>query len=88
MCLGIPGRVVAFADDHPDFAIVDVFGVERRVNTGILDDQALEPGDWVLIHMGFVMEIIDEAEAEQATQGLELMGRSRTEAELSSDPSG
>ena len=42
-----------------------------------LDEQDLAPGDWVLIHMGFALERIDAAEAEEALQGLELMGRPR-----------
>ncbi len=81
MCLGIPGRVVARVEGYGDqLVLVDVVGAERRVNVGMLEDDvqvALGPGDWVLIHMGFVVDVINEAAAEQAMTGLELMGRPR-----------
>ncbi len=57
-------------------ALVDVLGAERPINLGMLDDMALEPGQWVLIHMGFALEVIDEAKAGEARAGLELMGQS------------
>jgi hydrogenase assembly chaperone HypC/HupF len=75
MCLGIPGRVVGMVPGFGDqLARVEVEGAERRVNIGLLD-QVPEPGQWVLIHMGFALELIDEAEAQEALAGLELMGR-------------
>jgi hydrogenase expression/formation protein HypC len=81
MCLGIPGRVVERVEGYGDqLALVDVLGVQRRVNIGMLDDAdqaALAPGDWVIIHVGFVVERVDEAGAEQAMAGLELMGQRR-----------
>jgi hydrogenase expression/formation protein HypC len=58
-------------------ALVDVVGARRRVNIGLLEDQRLSPGDWVLIHMGFAVERVDAAGAEQALAGLEMMGRAR-----------
>jgi hydrogenase expression/formation protein HypC len=61
-------------------ALVDVSGVQRKINIGMLDldeQSDLGPGDWVLIHMGFAVERTDAAGAEQALQGLELMGRAR-----------
>lgn len=77
MCLGIPGRVVELVDGFDDqLALVDVETVVRQVNVGMLDAPPA-PGDWVLIHMGFAMELIDEAAARQAMEGLELMGRPR-----------
>jgi hydrogenase expression/formation protein HypC len=56
-----------------------VSGAPRKINIGMLelDEQDLAPGDWVLIHMGFALERIDAAAAEEALQGLELMGRPR-----------
>ncbi|MEU2000998.1 HypC/HybG/HupF family hydrogenase formation chaperone [Rhodococcus sp. NPDC019627] len=80
MCLGIPGRVVGMLEGYGNqLALVDVVGEERRVNIGMLDDDVhLEPGDWIVIHMGFAMEKVDEAGAERAMAGLEMMGRSRT----------
>jgi len=77
MCLGIPGRVVELVDGYDDqLALVDVETVVREVNVGMLEEPPA-PGDWLLIHMGFAMEVIDAAKAEQAMQGLELMGRPR-----------
>jgi hydrogenase expression/formation protein HypC len=58
-------------------ALVDVVGAQRKVNIGMLEDQKLEPGDWIVIHMGFAMERIDAAGAEKALAGLEMMGRPR-----------
>jgi len=58
-------------------ALIDVEGAHQKVNIGMLDDQDLEPGDWVLIHMGFAVERVDEAGAEGAMAGLEMMGRPR-----------
>jgi hydrogenase expression/formation protein HypC len=81
VCLGIPGQVVERVEGYGDqLALVDVVGGRQRVNVGMLEDDMLEPGDWVLIHMGFALEKIDEAAAEQALAGLELMGRPRAAA--------
>jgi hydrogenase expression/formation protein HypC len=81
MCLGIPGRVVSRVEGYGDqLVMVDVLGQERRISIGMLDDAeqaAVAPGDWVLVHMGFVVDLIDEARAERAMSGLELMGRPR-----------
>lgn len=72
MCLGIPGQVVAMADDQPDVGIVDVSGVTRRISLALLDDVVI--GDWVLIHVGFAMALIDEAEARAALTLLAQLG--------------
>ncbi|MCW2765833.1 MAG: hydantoin utilization protein [Nocardioides sp.] len=82
MCLGIPGRVVHVLEGNGGMlALVDVLGAQRPINLGMLDDMDLAPGQWVLIHMGFALEVIDEAGAEEALAGLELLGRARdTEA--------
>ena len=69
-------------------ALVDVQGAERPINLGMLEDeQRLAPGDWVLIHMGFALERIDEARALEALAGLELMGRP-TELDHGGDAAG
>lgn len=74
MCLGIPGRVVEIVEGYADqLALVDVEGARRRINIGMLDTPPAA-GDWVLLHMGFAMEIIDETKAAQALSGLEMMG--------------
>lgn len=61
MCLAIPGQIIAVEDAANHLAMVEVAGVRRRINVGLID--AAEPGDWVLIHVGFAMSRIDEAEA-------------------------
>ena len=76
MCLGIPGQVVRMLDGYSgQLALVDVAGQNRKVNVGMLPEETFEPGDWVIIHMGFVVEKTDQAGAEQAMAGLELMAR-------------
>jgi hydrogenase expression/formation protein HypC len=79
MCLGIPAEVVELVADNDQLALADVLGVRRQVNIGMLDDGTLAPGDWVLIHMGFVMDKIDKAEADRALAGLQMMGSSGSE---------
>ncbi|MDQ1380283.1 MAG: hydrogenase expression/formation protein HypC [Actinomycetota bacterium] len=75
MCLGIPGQVVEFLEVSDQLARVDVSGVGRIVNIGLLEDVDLAVGDWVLIHVGFAMSKIDEDEAALALASLQLMGR-------------
>jgi len=75
MCLGIPGQLVEFATGHEHLARVDVSGVTRIVNIGLLEDEHLQPGDWVLIHVGFAMSKIDEEEASLALESLKMMGQ-------------
>jgi hydrogenase expression/formation protein HypC len=75
MCLGIPGEVVELMDDRPDLAKVDVSGVRRAINIGLLEDEKLGPGDWVLIHVGFALSKIDEDEAKAALDFLEGIGQ-------------
>jgi hydrogenase expression/formation protein HypC len=79
MCLGIPGQVVARDPDNEHLAKVDVAGVRRMINVGLLEDEGVAIGDWVLIHVGFAMSKIDEAEADRALQGLQLMGQAYTD---------
>lgn len=74
MCLGIPGRIVGFDDESELLARVDVAGVTRKVNIGLVVDDGVQLGDWVLIHVGFAMSVIDEDEAERAMEGLMLLG--------------
>jgi hydrogenase expression/formation protein HypC len=65
MCLGIPAQLVAGETGHPDLARVDMGGVTRVINMGLLDDP-LGPGDWVLVHMGFALQAMTAAEAQDA----------------------
>ncbi len=78
MCLGVPGQVVdvtGIEDAH--LAVVDVSGVRRKVNVGLLlgDGGGVDPGDWVLIHVGFAMSKIDEGEAQATLEFLAGMGQ-------------
>jgi hydrogenase expression/formation protein HypC len=74
MCLGIPGQIVAFVDDTGQLAKADVSGVRRNVHLGLLAPGAIGIGDWVLIHVGFAISRIDEAEARATRALLEEMG--------------
>jgi hydrogenase expression/formation protein HypC len=65
MCLGIPARVVSVGGDHPDLATVDVGGVLRLVNLGLLE-RPVAAGDWVLVHMGFALSTMTRREAAEA----------------------
>ncbi len=60
---------------------MDVLGAERPINLGMLEDIAVDPGQWILIHMGFALDRIDEAKAYEAMSGLEMMGRARESLE-------
>jgi len=83
MCLGIPGKVVEVMDGNGGMlAVVDVMGAQRPINLGMLDDMDVTPGEWVLIHMGFALERIDEAKATEAMSGLEMMGRGQDRESL------
>jgi hydrogenase expression/formation protein HypC len=75
MCLGIPGEIIEFLPDQPDLAKVDVSGVKRVINVGLLSDDLPKPGEWVLIHVGFALSKIDEAEAAAALKFLEGIGQ-------------
>jgi hydrogenase expression/formation protein HypC len=83
MCLAIPGQIVAIVDQGNRLAKVDVAGVQRTINIGLLDEdgQGVGPGDWVLIHVGFAMSRVDEEEAVATRRQLERMGQDY-EAEL------
>ncbi|MGD0044466.1 MAG: HypC/HybG/HupF family hydrogenase formation chaperone [Isosphaeraceae bacterium] len=72
MCLGIPGKVVEILDMDNDLAKVEVSGVRRTINVALLKDENLQPGEWVLIHVGFALSKIDESEA-QLTLGFDKM---------------
>lgn len=74
MCLGIPAQVEEFVEDSDrQLAEVDVSGVRRTVNVGLVEPEGLEPGDWILLHVGFAIAKIDEEEAERTFEFLEQM---------------
>ena len=76
MCLAIPGRLLEVVDEANRLARVDVAGVQRNVNIGLLDEDGdgAGPGDWVLIHVGFAISKVDEEEARATLRLLEGMG--------------
>ena len=77
MCLAIPGQIVQVTDELNRLAQVDVAGVRRTVNIGLLDADdhgGAHPGDWVLIHVGFALSKVDEEEAQATLRLLEQMG--------------
>lgn len=80
MCLAIPGEIVAFVPDTNDqLALVDVVGVKRRINIGLLEPGEVTIGDWILIHVGFAMSKVDQQEAAEALSMLEMMGQAFTD---------
>src|SRR3954469_12588573 len=76
MCLAIPGRIEEIVDEDLRLARVDVAGVRRNVNIGLLDSEGsgVQPGDWVLIHVGFALSKVDEEKALATRRLLEQMG--------------
>ncbi len=76
MCLGIPGRIVEILDEDLLLAKADVSGVRRNINIGLVhhEDERVEVGDWVLIHVGFAMSKLDEQQAHATLQALQELG--------------
>jgi hydrogenase expression/formation protein HypC len=72
MCLAIPGQILEVVDESLRLARVDVAGVRRTINIGLFDDVGV--GDWVLIHVGFAISVVDEEEALATRRMLERMG--------------
>jgi hydrogenase expression/formation protein HypC len=79
MCLGIPGRITAITDEGRLMAMAEVSGVRREVNVACVAGNRLEDlvGQWVLIHVGFAMSLIDEDEAEKTLQALRDLGEAQ-----------
>jgi len=76
MCLAIPGQIVEITSDAAQTALVDVVGVRRKVDLGLIQDEQPKAGDWVLIHVGFAMSKISEEDAREQLATLELLGES------------
>ena len=79
MCLAIPGKIVEIVDVDNHIAKVDVSGVKRNVNIGMLESEDARIGDYVLIHVGFAMSKIDEQQAEETLRLLREIGQYETE---------
>jgi hydrogenase expression/formation protein HypC len=74
VCLAIPGKIIELDPQNANQAIVDVVGVRRKVDLGLLGDDPAVPGDWVLIHVGFAMSKISEADAADQMRTLRMLG--------------
>jgi hydrogenase expression/formation protein HypC len=85
MCLGIPGCIVSIDNADDLVATVDVSGVRRQINISCIVDEAhpVEScvGDWVLVHVGFAMSRINEAEATETLRLLRELGELQAELE-------
>lgn len=81
MCLAIPGKIVEIVDAENFIAKVEVGGVRRNVNVGMLDREEAAVGNYVLIHVGFAMTRIDEHEAQETLRILEEIGQYQDEFE-------
>ncbi|MBI1418267.1 MAG: HypC/HybG/HupF family hydrogenase formation chaperone [Limimaricola sp.] len=84
MCLGIPGRITAITDAGRQMALAEVSGVRREVNLAcVADDGPLEAlvGQWVLIHVGFAMAVIDADEAARTLDALRELGEAQEAVE-------
>ncbi|MFA0731585.1 MAG: hypothetical protein LKKZDAJK_002632 [Candidatus Fervidibacter sp.] len=73
MCLAIPGRIVEIVDEEKGLAKAEVSGVRRTISVGLLDE--VRVGDWVLIHVGFAIQKVDEAEARRTLDFLRQLGQ-------------
>jgi len=81
MCLAIPAKVVELFPDEQNRALVDVVGVRRHIDTGLLADDPPKTGDWVLIHVGFAMSKISEEDAIDQIRTLTMLGENEAAIE-------
>ena len=81
MCLAIPGKIVEIVDVENRIAKVEVGGVRRNINIGMLPENDTNVGDYVLIHVGFAMSKVDEHEAEETLRVLKELGEYQNEFE-------
>jgi hydrogenase expression/formation protein HypC len=76
MCLAIPGKIVELLPERENLALVEVAGVRRKIDVGLLAEEPAVPGDWVLIHVGFAMSRISEKDAIDQMRILAMLGES------------
>ena len=81
MCLAIPARIVEIPEDNGDAALVDVAGVRRWVDLGLMRDSPPKTNDWVLIHVGFAMSKISEDDALDQMRILTMLGEQQAAME-------
>lgn len=84
MCLGVPAQIVKFAKADANIATVSISGVNREISVDLMDDEPLEVGDWVLVHVGFALAKIDESEANATLDQIKKLGANTFENELDS----
>jgi hydrogenase expression/formation protein HypC len=81
VCLAIPGKIVEVDPQNALQAVVEVVGVRRKIDLGLLQDDPPVVGDWVLIHVGFAMSKISEADARDQMQTLNMLGETEAAAQ-------
>jgi len=81
MCLAIPAKVVELSPPDETCALVDVGGVRRRIDTGLLADDPPTAGDWVLVHVGFAMSKMSERQALDQINLLKMLGEEQAALE-------
>ena len=74
MCLAIPGKIIEVPVEGATQATVEVVGVRRKVDLGLLTENMPVLGDWVLIHVGFAMSKISEQDALDQMNTLRMLG--------------
>jgi hydrogenase expression/formation protein HypC len=74
VCLAIPGKIVDVSSQGDATGLVDVGGVRRRVNLGLIEEEKPAPGDWILIHVGFALSKISQQDAEEQMRMLRVLG--------------
>ena len=81
MCLAIPAKIIELFPNEQTRALVEVAGVRRHIDTGLLVDDPPQTGDWVLIHVGFAMSKISEAQAQDQLRTLSMLGENEAALE-------
>jgi hydrogenase expression/formation protein HypC len=81
MCLAIPAKIVGFDPGEQNRALVEVAGVRRHIDTALLHDDPPQQGDWVLIHVGFALSKVSEADALDQLRMLEMLGEGESARE-------
>jgi hydrogenase expression/formation protein HypC len=74
MCLAIPAKIVSLVSGEPHQGVIELTGVRRRVDLGLLQDDMPKIGDWVLVHVGFAMSKISEQDAAEQMRMLTILG--------------
>ncbi len=74
MCVGVPAKVVGFVDRSDHLVVVDVNGTKRQIDASLVVPDGLQVGDWVLVHVGFAMAILDENDALATLEFIKLLG--------------